>query len=100
MADTRGPRTSGSSLSGFGAGAILSPVGLAFGFAGRDRGTAHFTVVTIIFMRWIAFVVCLSALAADPPRQLDIAAKDAWIDSGLDVRPGDVLTISATGTLK
>jgi hypothetical protein len=51
-------------------------------------------------MRRIVFLACLSAFAQDAATQLDVSAKDAWVDTGLDLRPGDVLTISAGGTLK
>jgi hypothetical protein len=33
-------------------------------------------------------------------KELDVSTQDAWVDTGLDLRPGDVLTISSTGTLK
>jgi hypothetical protein len=33
-------------------------------------------------------------------KELDVSTKDAWVDTGIDLRPGDVLTISSTGTLK
>ena len=77
---------------------------LTRGFAGRDRGKAHFTLVTMYFMRWIAFLVCLLAAAQDPANQtttkeLDVSAQDAWVDTGLDLRPRDVLAISASGTV-
>lgn len=63
-------------------------------------GKAHFTAVTIFFMRWIAFLVCLAAaLAQTPAKELDVSTKNSWEDTGLDLRPGDVLTISATGKL-
>ena len=48
-------------------------------------------------MRYIAFLVCLCASAQTT--ELDVSTKAAWIDTGLDVRPADVLTISATGTV-
>src|SRR5512135_2530890 len=104
MADTRGACGSCSTRSGFWAGSILSPVGLTRGFAGRDRGKAHFTLVTIFFMRWISFLACLAAFAQAPSAtsatELDVSTKDAWVDTGLDLRPGDVLSISASGRLK
>ena len=58
------------------------------------------------FMRWIGFLVCLRGGQVRPdelPRhakELDVSAKDAWADTGLDLRAGDVLTISASGNLK
>src|SRR5438477_417726 len=100
MADTRGACGSCSTRWGFWAGSMLSPVGLTRGFAGRERGKAHFTLVTIFFMRWIAFLVCVLALAEDPAKELDVSTKESWVDTALDVRPGDVLAISATGTVK
>jgi hypothetical protein len=56
-------------------------------------------------MRWIAFLVCLAALAQEPTKAvdvstLDVSGKDAWVDTKLDLRPGDKLTITATGTMK
>src|SRR5436190_19617185 len=67
-------------------------------------------------MRWIAFFACLAALAQSPSRpsdvpvkevstgkevsDIDISGKDAWVDTKLDLRPGDKLTITATGTMK
>ncbi|MCU1339435.1 MAG: hypothetical protein JWO19_5016 [Bryobacterales bacterium] len=51
-------------------------------------------------MRWIGFLVCLAAFSQTPAKELDVPAKDAWVDTGLDLRPGDVLTITAKGTLK
>ena len=56
-------------------------------------------------MRWIAFLICLGALAQGPTKPvdvstLDISGKDAWVDSKIDLRPGDKLTISATGAMK
>jgi hypothetical protein len=56
------------------------------------------------FMQWIAFLVCLLAAAQDPTNQettkeLDVSAQDAWVDTGLDLRPADVLSISASGTV-
>jgi hypothetical protein len=79
---------------------MLSPVGLTFGFAGREMGKAHFTAVTMYFMRWMIFLACLAVSGQTPAKELDVSAKDSWVDTQLDLRPGDVLTISASGTLK
>ena len=82
---------------------MLSPVGLTRGFAGRERGKAHFTLDTIFFMRWIAFLICIGALAQTLPQttatELDVSGKDTWVDVGIDVRPADMLSISASGTM-
>jgi hypothetical protein len=66
-------------------------------------------------MRWIAFLVCLGAFAQEATKavdsstlnvsgldvsSLDVSGKDAWVDTKLDLRPGDKLAISATGTMK
>ncbi|HEY2843112.1 MAG TPA: LssY C-terminal domain-containing protein [Bryobacteraceae bacterium] len=61
-------------------------------------------------MRWIAFLACLAALAQTPETSSDattldaatlsVSATDAWVDTKLDLRPGDVLSIAATGTLQ
>src|ERR1041385_5739460 len=104
MADTRGTCGSGSTRTGFCAGSMLSPVGLTFGFAGRERGKAHFTPSTMEFMRWIALLACIGPVfsqagAQESIQPLDVSAKQAWVDTGLDLRPGDVLSIRASGTL-
>ena len=56
-------------------------------------------------MRWLVLLVCLGAAYAQAPtetsaKELDVQAKDAWVDTGLDLRPGDVLAISASGTFQ
>lgn len=73
-------------------------------------------------MRWIGFFACLTALAqsnnlptgvsakelaakATPnttadASTVDVSGKDAWLDTKLDLRPGDKLVITATGTMK
>jgi len=61
-------------------------------------------------MRWIGFVFCLAAALAQAPsetpsaetsgKQIDIQGTDGWVDTGMEVRPGDVLSISASGALK
>ena len=67
-------------------------------------------------MRWIAFFACLTALAQSSSQpsgdsakevstskevsNVDVSGKDAWVDTKLDLRPGDKLTITATGTMK
>src|SRR5512146_796779 len=95
---------------------------LTRGFAGRERGKAHFTIKV---MRWIVFLACLAAAFAQthpqttvetppeekvqthteaavqtPAKELDVSAADAWVDTGLDLRAGDVLTIGASGRVK
>ncbi len=54
--------------------------------------------------------LCLAAAFAQSPsdtpsavtaaKEIDIKGTDDWVDTGLDLRPGDVLAISASGTLK
>ena len=51
----------------------------------------------------VGLFACLAAFAQTPEtpsKELDISAKGAWVDTTLDLRPGDVLTIGATGSLK
>jgi LssY C-terminus len=62
----------------------------------------------------IGILLCLATAFAQAPsdtqpatpsaetssKQIDIKGTDDWVDTGLDVRPGDVLAISASGTLK
>jgi len=44
-------------------------------------------------------LVCFLAFAQTSATELEVSPKDPWVDTGLDLRPGDVLSISATGTL-
>src|SRR5579862_5136025 len=55
-------------------------------------------------MRWIGFLLCIllciGAAAQTTAVEVDVGAKDAWVDTGLDLRAGDSLTIDASGTLR
>ena len=53
-------------------------------------------------MRWCVFLLCLQALAQtapEPAKELDVAASQSWIDTAVDLRAGDSIQITATGTL-
>jgi hypothetical protein len=58
-------------------------------------------------MRWCAFLFCLRALAQTTPepakeleaKELEVSASQDWIDSAIDLRAGDSIQITATGTL-
>ncbi|MEO8052439.1 MAG: LssY C-terminal domain-containing protein [Acidobacteriota bacterium] len=53
-------------------------------------------------MRWYALVLCLPALAQtaqDPAKELDVAASEQWVDTGVDLRTGDSVQFTTTGTL-
>ena len=53
-------------------------------------------------MRWYAFLLCLPALAQtsqQPAKELDVAASAQWIDAGIDLRAGDSLQFTTTGSL-
>ena len=53
-------------------------------------------------MRWYALLLCLPALAQTSPdlaKELDVDATQQWIDSGVDLRAGDSLQFTSTGTL-
>jgi len=58
-------------------------------------------------MRWYAaLLLCLPALAqtdsppvSDSPKELDVAASAQWIDTGVDLRVGDSVQFTTTGTL-
>jgi hypothetical protein len=53
-------------------------------------------------MRWYALLLCLPALAqtsTDSAKELDVDAAQQWIDSGVDLRAGDSLQFTSTGTL-
>jgi hypothetical protein len=52
------------------------------------------------FFLAIAATVLLSASAEKKDtRQIDVPAETQWTDTGIDVKPGDVLTFTAAGTL-
>jgi hypothetical protein len=47
-------------------------------------------------------LLCAVAFAQDsppPPKELDIAASQDWIDTGVDLRAGDSIQVTSTGTL-
>ncbi len=53
-------------------------------------------------MRWCVLLLCLPALAQTPrelAKELDVAASDQWIDTGIDLRTGDSLQFTTTGSL-
>jgi hypothetical protein len=53
-------------------------------------------------MRWYALLLCLPVLAqtsTDSAKVLDVDAAQHWIDSGVDLRAGDSLQFTSTGTL-
>src|SRR5690349_2908194 len=50
-------------------------------------------------MRWSIFLLCAAAFGQTSVTELDISTKDAWVDTMLDVRPADVLSIKASGTI-
>jgi hypothetical protein len=56
-------------------------------------------------LRWIAILcsACAAALAQTPVKELDVAASAAadsmWVDTAIDLRAGDSISISASGTL-
>ncbi len=53
-------------------------------------------------MRWCALLFCLPALAQTPrelAKELDVAASEQWIDTGVDLRAGDSLQFTTTGSL-
>jgi hypothetical protein len=53
-------------------------------------------------MRWCFLLLCLPALAQTPhelAKDVDVAASDQWIDTGVDLRAGDSLQFTTTGSL-
>jgi LssY C-terminus len=53
-------------------------------------------------MRWCVLLLCLPALAQTPrelAKELDVAPSDQWIDTGVDLRAGDSLQFTTTGSL-
>src|SRR5690348_10711377 len=47
----------------------------------------------------LALAGCL-CIAAQSPREIQVSAASVWTDSGIDVKPGDTLRFTATGTLQ
>ena len=55
-------------------------------------------------MRWCALLVCLTVraqtpVATEPAKELDVAASQQWIDTAIDLRAGDSLRVTASGTI-
>ncbi len=53
-------------------------------------------------MRWYALLLCLPALAQTAnqlAKELDVAASEQWNDTGVDLRAGDSLQFTTTGSL-
>ena len=53
-------------------------------------------------MRWYALLLCLPALGQTTnqlAKELDVAASAQWIDTGVDLRAGDSVQFTTTGTL-
>src|SRR5262245_55897111 len=47
-----------------------------------------------------ALLICGTVWAQTAAQEIDIPATQAWTDTGVDVRPGDTISISAQGTLQ
>ena len=45
-----------------------------------------------------AFFAAVSVYASDV-KEIDVSAASSWVDTGVDVQPGDTLAITATGTI-
>src|SRR5260370_24896719 len=53
-------------------------------------------------VRWYGILLCVLAVAqntAPAPKELDVVANQGWVDTGVDLRAGDSLQVTATGTL-
>lgn len=53
----------------------------------------------------VTFVLCAQLLSAQPasknsPRELDISGAQAWLDTSIDLKPGDSVTLTATGSMQ
>jgi hypothetical protein len=51
-------------------------------------------------MRWTVLLLCAAALAQTAPRSVQIAGRDLWVDTGLDLKAGDTVSIKTTGALE
>jgi hypothetical protein len=51
-------------------------------------------------MRWIAFLFCGVFCCAAFGQEVDVSGTGTWVDTNIDLRAGDSLTITATGNLK
>jgi hypothetical protein len=49
---------------------------------------------------WAVSLFCVAACAQTASQEIDIAANQQWTDTGIGLRPGDSLVISADGTLQ
>ena len=50
--------------------------------------------------RWFLFFFSLVAVAQTSPQTITISPNQTWTDTGVEVRPGDTLVITADGTLQ
>ena len=53
-------------------------------------------------MQWCALLLCLSAFAQSSKelaKEVDVSASEQWTDTGLDVRAGDSLQLTTTGSV-
>jgi hypothetical protein len=50
--------------------------------------------------RWFAFTLAGCLCLAQSSRQIQVSAASVWTDSGIDVKPGDTLRFTASGTLQ
>ena len=57
----------------------------------------QFTMSRTWFAALVLLGVCVSAQTA---RELDIAPGQGWVDTGIELKPGDSVLIAATGTLQ
>src|SRR5579862_3899554 len=79
----------------------LTEEAAALRYAYSQVSSSH-ALVTIFHMRWYALLLCLPALgqtANQLAKELDVAASDQWIDTGVDLRAGDSLQFTTTGSL-
>src|ERR1700680_259653 len=49
---------------------------------------------------WATFLFCAAACAQTLTQEIDIPVNPVWTDTGIEVRPGDSIVITADGTLQ
>ena len=54
-----------------------------------------------MFLRALTcFMVALAIARGDDKKEVDVSGAQVWTDSGMDLKAGDIITVTATGTLQ
>ena len=55
---------------------------------------------TIAFALSVTFALCAQPAPPNSAREFDISGAKAWLDTGIDLKPGDSVSITATGSMQ